>query len=220
MVGLVKLSVAVAAAVLFLVEPASAHHPLGGMPMTTFGHGLLSGVGHPILGFDHLFFVVAVGVAALYTGRAFTAPLSFVAAMLAGVGLVVSGITLPLVEPVIAISLVVLGGLVMTGRALALPIACALFAGLGLFHGWAFGETLAGQEGGAPMVVTVGYLIGLAGTQWAIAVGAGQVVAQIWKASSAESVPARLTGAVVAGVGAFLTLEVMEGVAFSALGIG
>lgn len=220
MVGLVKLSMAAAAALLFLVEPAAAHHPLGGMPMTTFSHGLLSGVGHPILGFDHLFFIVAVGVAALFTGRALTAPLAFVAAMLAGVCLVISGVTLPMVEPVIALSLIVLGGLVMSGRALALPLACVLFAGLGLFHGWAFGESIAGQEGGAATVVTAGYLIGLALTQWAIAVGAGQVVTHVLKATTAEAVPARLTGAVVAGVGAFLTLEVLEGAAFSALGIG
>ena len=32
------------------VTPALAHHPLGGMPMETFAHGVLSGVGHPLLG--------------------------------------------------------------------------------------------------------------------------------------------------------------------------
>ena len=82
--------------------PAFAHHPLGGAPMTTFTHGLLSGFGHPILGFDHLFFIVIVGVAALFTGRALLAPGFFVAGMLAGVGLIMSGISLPFVEPMIA----------------------------------------------------------------------------------------------------------------------
>lgn len=48
--------------------PAFAHHPLNGAPMTTFADGLLSGVGHPVLGFDHLFFVIAVGVAAVLAG--------------------------------------------------------------------------------------------------------------------------------------------------------
>ena len=54
--------------------PALAHHPLGGLPMETFTQGVLSGIGHPLLGFDHLFFVIAVGIAALYTGRAKLAP--------------------------------------------------------------------------------------------------------------------------------------------------
>jgi urease accessory protein len=38
--------------------PAFAHPPLAGMPLQTFAHGIPSGVGHPLLGFDHLFFVM------------------------------------------------------------------------------------------------------------------------------------------------------------------
>ena len=200
--------------------PALAHHPLGGMPMETFAHGVLSGVGHPLLGFDHLFFVLAVGVAALFTGRALTAPLAFIAAMLVGVFLVVGGIQLPMVEPVIALSLLVLGGLVARGKALTAPIAMAIFAALGVFHGWAFGGSLAGQEGGASAAVLVGYLLGLAAIQYAIAVGFGLVVAKVWNAKTADAISARLSGAVVAGVGAFLVLEVAEGTAFAALGLG
>jgi len=49
--------------------PVMAHHPLNGMPMETFSHGVLSGIGHPILGFDHLFFILIVGVAAVFSGR-------------------------------------------------------------------------------------------------------------------------------------------------------
>ena len=35
-----------------------AHHPLAGKEMTTFLDGLLSGLGHPILGIDHFFFIL------------------------------------------------------------------------------------------------------------------------------------------------------------------
>jgi len=38
--------------------PAFGHHPLGGMPWQTFAHGILSGLGPPLLGFDHVFFVM------------------------------------------------------------------------------------------------------------------------------------------------------------------
>ncbi len=200
--------------------PALAHHPLDGAPMTTFAHGLLSGFGHPILGFDHLFFIVLVGIAALYTGRAVLAPGFFVAGMLAGVGLIMSGINLPLVEPMIAVSLLLLGGIVMAGRSLSLALAALLFAGLGLFHGWAFGQSLTGQEGGVSAAVAAGYLIGLAVTQWAIAVGAGFVLSRIWNATAADALPARLAGGAVAGVGLYLALEAAEGPALVALGLG
>lgn len=203
-----------------LATPAFAHHPLNGAPMETFAHGLLSGVGHPVLGFDHLFFIVAVGVAAVYAGRALTAPLAFIAAMAAGVFLAAGGVVPPLVEPAIAVSLLLLGGLVARGRALSPGFACALFAGLGVFHGFAFGGALAGVEGGAGLSVLGGYLIGLAAIQWAIAVAAGWAVSRLWGAATADAAPARLSGAVVAGVGAFLVLEAAEGAAFAALGIG
>jgi len=38
--------------------PAFAHHPLAGMPLQPFAYGILSAVGHPLVGFDHLFFVM------------------------------------------------------------------------------------------------------------------------------------------------------------------
>ena len=39
---------------------AIAHHPMGGNTPSTLWEGLLSGVGHPIIGFDHLAFIVAM----------------------------------------------------------------------------------------------------------------------------------------------------------------
>ena len=39
--------------------PALAHHPMGGTTPTTFMQGLLSGIGHPILGLDHLAALIA-----------------------------------------------------------------------------------------------------------------------------------------------------------------
>jgi len=208
------------ASLALIATPALAHHPLAGAPMETAWHGVLSGIGHPILGFDHLFFIIAVGIAATFTGRALTAPLGFVAGMLAGCFLVMGGVALPAVELVIAASLVIAGGILMAGRALSTTLCAALFGALGLFHGWAFGETIAGQEGGMGADVIGGYLAGLAVTQWALAVGAGWTATRLLGAAEAQAIPARLAGGLVAGAGAFLVLESLEGAAFSALGIG
>jgi urease accessory protein len=121
-----------ALAILAVSPAVFAHHPLGGMAMSTFGHGLLSGIGHPVLGFDHLFFVVAVGLAAAFTGRAYVAPAGYIGAMLVGCVLTASGITVPGIEVAIVASLVILGYLVLSGRALAFGPAVALFALAGL----------------------------------------------------------------------------------------
>lgn len=209
-----------AAALALTATPALAHHPLAGAPMETFTHGVLSGIGHPILGFDHLFFIIAVGIAAVFTGRSLTAPLGYVAGMLAGVALILGGVALPAVELVIALSLLIVGAILMTGRGLALPTALVLFGLLGVFHGWAFGVSLAGQEAAVGGGVIVGYLIGLAVTQWLIAIAAGYAMRKVWGAVSADAIQSRLAGGLVAGVGAFLVLEAAEGAAFSALGLG
>ncbi|MEM7509031.1 MAG: HupE/UreJ family protein [Pseudomonadota bacterium] len=209
-----------AATFMLAATPAFAHHPLAGAPMETFAHGVLSGIGHPLLGFDHLFFIMAVGIAALFTGRALTAPMGYIVGMLGGCTLIMAGVALPAVELVIALSLVLVGGLLMSGRSLGLAPTMAIFAGLGLFHGWAFGESIVGQEAGAGAMVVTGYLLGLAATQWAVAVGAGMAVSRIWGAVEAQALSARLAGGLVAGAGAFLVLEAAEGAAFAALGIG
>ena len=39
--------------------PAEAHHVMGGRMPSTFMEGLLSGLGHPVVGLDHLAFIVA-----------------------------------------------------------------------------------------------------------------------------------------------------------------
>jgi urease accessory protein len=199
--------------------PALAHHPLGGLPMTTFGDGLLSGVGHPVLGFDHLLFVVAIGIAALFTARPLMAPLAYVVAMVAGVGLAAMGMGLPLAETMIIISLLALGGWLAMGRNVSMALAVPAFAFFGLFHGTAFGGALAEQES-VSAAVLIGYLIGLAGIQWLVAIAAGYVVQTFWRATEAGAMAARLSGAAIAGAGILLSLEAIEGAAFTLLGIG
>ena len=199
--------------------PAFAHHPLGGAPMETLTDGILSGVGHPLLGFDHLFFVIAVGVAALYTGRVKLATAAYIGAMMIGCLMMSFGVGLPVKEFVIGISLLVVGSIILSGRAMGLAPAVGLFAVFGLFHGSAFGDTIAAQEVGAGVAVLVGYLIGLGLLQYGLALLAGCVVHNLLKATEAQHIHVRLAGAVVAGVGLFLTLENTEGLVFNMLGI-
>lgn len=201
-----------------LSTPAYAHHPLGGMQMETFSHGVLSGVGHPLLGFDHLFFVVVVGIAAAYTGYLRSAPLAYIGAMALGCLMMSLGIGLPLKELVIGVSLVAVGYIVLSGRALSVPTAAGLFAIFGLFHGSAFGDTIAAQEAALGSQVLIGYLIGLSALQYTIAVASGLAMIHVWKAVQATAIAPRIAGAAIAGVGTFLTLENLEGMILPALG--
>ena len=65
----------------------------------------------------------------------------------------------------------------------------------------------------------MGYLVGLGLLQYGLALLAGFVVHNLLKAAEAKHIHARLAGAVVAGIGTFLTLENIEGIVFNILGL-
>ncbi|MDC3044336.1 HupE/UreJ family protein, partial [bacterium] len=64
-------------AVLLLASPAFAHHPfgMGDSAALTPLQGLLSGIGHPLLGPDHLLFLLAIAFIGLQRPRAWVIPL-------------------------------------------------------------------------------------------------------------------------------------------------
>ena len=182
---------------------AHAHHVMGGQTPATFVQGLLSGLGHPVIGIDHLAFIVAMGVAVGVAGLSLAIPALFIVASALGVALHVRGIALPNVEFIVAVSVLLVGAAVASGRAMRTSGWtsgwtwtwgwAALFAVAGLFHGYAFGESIFGAEP-TPLAA---YLVGLVIVQGALATG----VALIAQRSSAAAVQPRLAGAAIAGVG-------------------
>ncbi len=190
-----------AAAVPALTTPALAHHVMEGKTPTTFAEGLLSGLGHPIIGLDHLAFLIAVGVA-VGAGRLNLAlPVAFVAAMGLGVAARVSGIAVSGAEFVVGLSVLLTGFLIARGRPLAAVVWSLLFAIAGLFHGYAFGEAIIGSET-APLAA---YLIGLAVIQTALTIGIALFARRL--AAEASALEPRLIGAVILGVGLTVLAE-------------
>jgi urease accessory protein len=187
--------------------PALAHHPMGGQLPQTLWQGLLSGFGHPIIGLDHLAFVAGIGLAAAFAPNRWLAPLAYVAATLAGCLLFVGGVALPQVELVVALSVLLIGVLALSGRTLPTPLSLLLFALAGLFHGSAFAESIVGAET-TPLVA---YLAGFATIQLAIALLVMLAVRGLLRASLPSAVPARLAGALVAGIGFTYLFERIEG---------
>lgn len=187
--------------------PAFAHHPMGGTVPATFVQGLLSGIGHPVIGLDHFAFLVALGLAAAFMRNVWAPPLAAVLGMAAGCLLAVGSVALPMVEPVVALSVLLLGGMVLFGRGLPAPAAAVLFAFAGLFHGAAYGAAVIGAE---PTPI-VAYLVGLAAVQMVITLGAAFLVRGVGKAASAAALQPRLAGAVCAGIGLAFAVEMLEG---------
>jgi len=205
--------IAAAAPALMLLAPleASAHHVMGGGVPDTLAAGLMSGFGHPVIGVDHFAFIVLVGLGAAFAPRRWLTPLAFVLATVVGCLLLVSGFQLPLAEIVITASVVLLGGMVVSGKRFPPSLYVSLFAVSGLFHGWAYGASIVGAE----LTPLAAYLAGFASVQYAIIVAVTWIVQSIWNATEPTAIRPRLAGAVAAGVGLAFLIENLEALVFA-----
>jgi urease accessory protein len=159
-----------------------------------------SGFKHPWSGLDHMLAMVAVGLwAGLNGGRALWAwPAAFVGVMVAGGALGIAGIPVPMVEPGILASVIVLGLLVLTAARLPVVLGAALVAVFALLHGHAHGAELPAQAAAAT------YAAGFA-LATALLHGLGLGVAAM-RRSDAGRLLVRGAGAVVAVAGVVLAV--------------
>ena len=155
--------------------------------------GLVAGLAHPLSGADHILAMVAIGLwGVIAGGRALWAwPLAFVSTVLVGFAAGILGLQVPLVEPAIAASIVVLGLLI--ALAVRAPVWLgALIVGLfAFFHGHAHG-TEAFTARFAPIVYASGFLLATAALHTA-GLAAGSLIAR----TAGESI-LRATGGLVA----------------------
>ncbi len=175
---------------------AHAHHVMDyAMPATAL-EGLLSGLGHPVIGVDHLLFIAGAGVLAARLERGYLLPLVFVVASVAVAGMRYLGVDVELDELWIAGSLVLLGAIMLAARGPAGGVVAGLFLVTGALHGYALAEAIVGAER-TPLVA---YLAGLTLIQSAIALTACWIAT--WLATHRPRVPfQRLVGAAVAAAG-------------------
>jgi len=143
----------------------------------------VSGLLHPFLGPDHLLAMIAVGLfAAMTGGRArWACPASFVGAMVLGGVLGFEGTALPVVEPAILASVIVLGLAIALALRPPVAFACGVIALFGIAHGHAHGlegPALGGLPYAAGFVVATSVLhgVGLALGHGAGALGRPAVV--------------------------------------------
>lgn len=124
----------IALASLLLVPCLASAHPETSMLASSW-NGFL----HPLTGLDHFLAMFAVGLwAAHLGGRApLTLPVAFPLAMIGGALIAASGGMLPAVEPMIALSVIVLGTLVATGVRVPAGVSIAIVALFAVFHGHA-----------------------------------------------------------------------------------
>jgi urease accessory protein len=189
---------AVFSIILLAASPAFAHHAFDGKMPVNFFEGFVSGLAHPVIGFDHLAFVVAAGLLAVSRGTVLI-PIAFVVAALVGTGLHVASWDLPIPEVVISASVLGFGVLLAVRNALPAWALVALAALSGVFHGYAYGEAIVGAE----MNPLFAYLLGFTAIQLAISLGAYRIGKLALQREGDRSVlPLQFAGFTICGIGA------------------
>lgn len=201
------LGVVAAAGLLLAATPAMAHHPFGGNTPGNAVEGFLSGLGHPVIGPDHLAFVLAAGLLAAVMGRGLLIPIGFVLASLAGTLVHLMGVNLPAPEFFISASVLGFGVLLALRQQPPTLVVATLATLAGLFHGYAYGEAVVGAD----MAPIMAYLLGFASIQMAIAVAAYGVARRFGQAGQTPTMNLRFAGFTLAGVGAAFLSSVVLG---------
>jgi urease accessory protein len=144
----------VLAAVLLAAGAASAHEA------GAAGGGFATGFLHPILGWDHVAAMVAVGLWGAFLGAPaiWALPVAFPLVMAVGGALGVAGMPLPAVETGIAASAVVIGAAVALAARPPIWVAAAIIATFAIFHGHAHGTEMPAAA--SPLAYALGFVIG------------------------------------------------------------
>ena len=172
--------------------PALAHTGVAGHT-----HGLLAGLAHPFGGLDHLLAMLSVGIWSALAAkgqatRIWIAPAAFVAAMLIGATAGYVGLPLPMVEMGIALSVVLLGLMILARIELPLAVGTVVIAVFAIYHGHAHGS----EATGAILAYMAGFAI--ATTVLHVAgIGLGLAMTRL-------RLTAPVAGAAIAAAGAYL----------------
>jgi urease accessory protein len=142
----------------------------------THHSSFVTGLGHPFSGIDHLLVMVGIGIWAAQIGRSalFTLPLMFPLLVALGMFAVESGVALPGIEAGIAMTIIVLGAVVLFRFRGDLRVTAPLVGVFALLHGYAHSPELEGQNSllfgaglvaGTALLHAVGIALGLV-HQW------------------------------------------------------
>ena len=140
---------------LMMAQPAFAHVSEEGLT-----GGFISGYIHPLLGWDHVAAMVAVGIWGAFLGsRAiWVLPIVFPFIMVIGGILGMVGVPVPFIVPGIALSSIIIGLAIAFKWRAPLWIASVIVGLFAIYHGYAHGQNLPAASN--PIAFALGFVLG------------------------------------------------------------
>ena len=160
------------------------------------GGGFVSGLSHPVLGFDHLLAMLSVGILSAQMGghAIWRVPTAFVIVMLVGGVLGINGIEILSVEVGIVLSVFALGVAIAAAKKLPSFWAMIFVGFFALFHGHAHGTEMPYLS--KPAFYALGFVVGTAAIHIA-----GVSIGLITEKFNDGKQLLRYLGASIAGIG-------------------
>lgn len=136
--------------------------------------GFVAGVEHPLTGPDHMLAMVSVGLWGHFLGRPliYLLPMVFPIMMAIGAGVGMKGVPLPPVELGIALSVCILGALILGAIRAPIWVACAVVGLFALFHGYSHGVEL--PSAADPIGYSLGFVLAT-GSLHVLGIGLGSI---------------------------------------------
>ena len=140
---------------LMMAQPAFAHVSEEGLT-----GGFISGYIHPLLGWDHVAAMVAVGIWGAFLGRRaiWILPIVFPFIMVIGGILGMVGVPVPFIVPGIALSSIIIGLAIAFKWRAPLWIASIIVGSFAIYHGYAHGQNLPAASN--PIAFALGFVLG------------------------------------------------------------
>ena len=122
------------------------------------GHPLIQGLSMPLHGLDHILMAIGVGIIAVQLGgrAVWMVPLGFSLVLVTGGLFNLGGFSVPLLEPMILVSLILASAQLSIKHRLPAGILVALFSLLGAFHGQALIQPLLVENSLANLLLFTG----------------------------------------------------------------
>lgn len=190
-----RLALAAAPMLLFAAGLAVAHS--GHDP--AHDSGFAAGLAHPLLGFDHLLAMLAVGLWSVRQGRVFhyAAPLFAAGGMLLGAGLAWAGLALPGVEFGITLSVLLAGVLIAALVKVPSGVGAGVVVLFMLFHGHAHGSEM--PHGASALAYLTGVILATLAMTYASRLAGGFLMER-------ENRIVRVLGVAIAATGALFAM--------------
>ena len=151
----VSFKLAICLFTLMISSPAFAHISEEGLK-----GGFISGYIHPLLGWDHVAAMVAVGIWGAFLGRRaiWVLPIVFPFIMVIGGILGMLGVPVPFIVPGIALSSIIIGLAIAFKWQAPLSIASIIVGLFAIYHGYAHGQNLPAASN--PIAFALGFVLG------------------------------------------------------------